>query len=54
MSDLTSYATLVSPPLTRSPTVNRNNILGRAMTISLAFYGAGQRIEMDVSVANTT
>ena len=52
-SDLTNYATLASPALTGTPTVNGNDVLGRCTTISPAYYGAGRRIEMDVSTANT-
>ena len=50
---LRGYATLASPALTGSPTVSGNPILGRTTTLDPAYYGAGRRIELDVSVANT-
>ena len=50
---LSGYAPLASPALTGSPTVGGNPILGRTTTLDPAYYGAGRRIELDVSVANT-
>ena len=50
---LTGYAPLASAAFMESPTVNGNNILGRNTTLSPAYYGAGRRIELDVSTVNS-
>ena len=49
---MTGYAPLVNAALTGTPTVNGNNVLGRATTITPAYYNAGRNIELDVSATN--
>ena len=50
---LSTYAPLASPNFTGNPTVASNPILVRTTTLTPAYYGAGRKIELDVSGTNT-